>query len=64
MVDLVKIKKFIEDKGIEVESAEIEYVAKDEAEASESDKEKVEKFIESLDEDEDVSDYYTNIKNI
>lgn len=59
--DLQKLKKFFDDKGIATESAEIEYVAKDEAEISAEDKEKIEKFIEELDENEDVSDYYTNV---
>lgn len=59
--DLQGVKKFIEDKGIQTESADIEYVAKDELELSDEEKEKVEKVIEELEDNEDVSDYYTNI---
>jgi len=59
--DLSKVKTFFEEKEIKVESADIEYVAKEEGELKESDEEKLEKFIETLDEDEDVSDYYTNL---
>jgi len=61
--DLQKIKKYFDDKGIETESAEMEYVAKDEIEASESDLEKIQKFIDTLEESDDVADYYTNIAN-
>ncbi len=59
--ELSKIKTFLQEKNIATESADIEYVAKDEAEISEDDTAKVEKFIESLEEDEDISDYYTNL---
>jgi YebC/PmpR family DNA-binding regulatory protein len=59
--DLQKVKKFLDDKQINVESAEIEFVAKDEAAVRESDREKFEKFIEALEENEDVSDYYVNV---
>lgn len=58
--DLQKVKKFLEEKNIKTESAEIEYVAKEDQKLSEEDKEKVEKFIETLENNEDVSDYYTN----
>ena len=59
--DLVKVKKFLDDKEIQVESADIEYVPKETAEASDDDKEKIEKFIEDLEDNEDVADYYTNV---
>jgi len=54
------VKQFLDEKNIKAESAEIEYVAKEELEISEEDKEKIEKFIEELEELEDVADYYTN----
>ncbi|NCD00750.1 YebC/PmpR family DNA-binding transcriptional regulator [bacterium] len=60
--DLQNIKQVLEDKKIETESAEIEYVAKDEQEISEDDKDKIGNFIDALEDDEDVSDYYTNLK--
>ena len=62
--DLQKIKQFFDSKNINTESAEIEYVAKDELEASGEDKEKLKKFIEELENNEDVSDYYNNIGNL
>ncbi|MFH1745061.1 MAG: YebC/PmpR family DNA-binding transcriptional regulator [bacterium] len=60
--DLQSVKKFLEEKGVETESAEIEYAAKEEVEISESDREKIESFIEELEDNEDVGDYYTNVK--
>ena len=62
--DLQPTKKFLEDKGIKTESAEIEYVAKEGLEVSEADKDKLNKFTEALEDNEDVTDYYTNVLNI
>ena len=61
-VDLQKVKKYLEEKKIITESAEIEYIAKDEVDVSAEEKEKIEKFIEELENNEDVADYYTNVK--
>ena len=57
---LQNIKKFLDKEKIKAESAEIEYIAKEEKKLNEEEKEKVEKFIEELENNEDVSDYYTN----
>lgn len=62
--DLQKVKKYLDDKRIETESAEVEYIAKDEIEASEADVEKIQKFIDTLEESDDVADYYTNVSNV
>jgi len=59
--DLQVIRDFLESKGLKIESAEIEYVAKEKIELDENDKEKMEKFFEELEDNEDVSDYYTNL---
>jgi len=59
--DLSKIKTYFEEKNINTESADIEYVAKENLELDESELPKIESFIDSLEEDEDVSDYYTNL---
>jgi YebC/PmpR family DNA-binding regulatory protein len=61
MNDMQKVNKHLEDMKIKSESAELEYVCKDEMVLNAEDKEKVEKFIEALEETEDVSDYYTNV---
>jgi transcriptional/translational regulatory protein YebC/TACO1 len=58
---LQKIKEFLENKRIAVESADVEFVAKDELVLGEDARETLEKFIEELEENEDVSDYYTNV---
>jgi len=59
--DLQRVKKFLEEKSIPTESAEIEFVAKDKIVLSDEDNEKVDKVIDELEGNEDVSDYYTNI---
>lgn len=59
--DLQKVKKFLEEKNIKTESAEIEYIAKEDFLLSSEEKERVEKFIEELEDNEDVADYYTNV---
>ncbi len=59
-IDLQKIKQFLEDKKIKTESAEIEYVAKEHINLNVEEKERLEKFVEALENDEDVADYYTN----
>jgi len=58
--DLQKVKQFLEAKNIATEKADIEYVAKEPAELKTEEKDRVEKFIEELDNNEDVADYYTN----
>ena len=59
--DLAKVKKFLEEKNIKTETAEIEYVPKEIMAVSDEDKEKIEKFIADLEDCEDVADYYTNV---
>lgn len=58
--DMQKIKEFLETKGLKVE-AEIESVPKERIKMEEADKEKLEKFFEELEDNEDVNDYYTNL---
>lgn len=58
--DLQKVKQFLETKNIKTESAEIEYAAKEPGHLTDEEKTKVKKFIETLDGNEDVADYYTN----
>ncbi len=59
--DLQKVKNFLEQKNIKIESADIEYVEKEKQQVSKDDRDKVEKFIEELENCEDVADYYTNV---
>jgi YebC/PmpR family DNA-binding regulatory protein len=61
VADLQIVKKFLEEKEIKTETAEIEYVTKEMQEVKEEDKEKLEKFTEALENNEDISDYYLNV---
>lgn len=62
--DFQKVKNFLEEKNIAPESAEIEFVSKEDVALEDADKETVEKFIEELEDNEDVADYYHNIANL
>ncbi len=57
-----KVKGWLESKKLETASAAIEYVAKEKISLSDEDRAKVESFIDVLENDEDVSDYFTNIE--
>ncbi|MFA5420851.1 MAG: YebC/PmpR family DNA-binding transcriptional regulator [Patescibacteria group bacterium] len=59
--NLQKTKKILEDKELEIESAEIEYVAKDKNELSEEELNKLKNFLDILDENEDVNSFYLNV---
>jgi YebC/PmpR family DNA-binding regulatory protein len=60
--NLMKVKNYLDNKSLATESAEIEYVAKEKAKVENPEElEKLEKFIEALEENEDVSDYYMNV---
>ena len=61
--DLEKMKKALEEKQIKIDSASLDYVAKEEVELSEKEKEQAQKLFEALDENEAVNDIYSNIKN-
>ncbi|MCH8049142.1 YebC/PmpR family DNA-binding transcriptional regulator [Patescibacteria group bacterium] len=58
--DLQKVEEAVKSAGLTVESADLEYIAKDEIKLSEEDEAKLEKFIELLDDDDDVTNVYTN----
>ncbi|HTW97002.1 MAG TPA: YebC/PmpR family DNA-binding transcriptional regulator [Candidatus Methylomirabilis sp.] len=60
--NLQKVKTYLEGKGVATESAEIEYVAKDTIEVTGEDATKIDGLIAALDENEDVADYYSNLK--
>lgn len=59
--ELQKIKDYLDEKNVVVESAEIEYVPKETIELFGDEAAKFEKFIDALDENEDVSEFYTNV---
>lgn len=59
--DLQKLKNFLDQQNIATETAEIQYVAKEKMAIEEADdRAKMEKFIDLLEDCEDISDYYTN----
>jgi YebC/PmpR family DNA-binding regulatory protein len=59
--NFAQVKKWLDEKKLVTTSAEIEYVAKEKVQLSDTDREKVSTFIEALESDEDVSEYYSNI---
>jgi len=58
---LQQVKQNLENQGIKIESTGIEFVAKEKIEVSNEQGEKISKLFEELDEQQDVSNYYTNI---
>ncbi len=61
--DLDNVKKALEEKGIKIESASLDFVAKEEVELSEKEKQQAEKLFESLDDNDSINDIYSNLKN-
>ena len=59
--DLQKVKQALEKKNIVTESADIEYVAKEKKELTGEEKEKFERFIDAIEDNDEVAEYYTNI---
>ena len=59
--DLHKVSSFLETRGLKAAGAEIEYVAKEKLALNPENQEKIDKFFEELDGNEDVSDYYSNL---
>ncbi len=53
--------KALEDKGIEVKKATIEYIANTPVDLSDKQLEEIEALIDKLEDDEDVQNVYTNI---
>jgi len=60
--DLETVKKNLEEKGLKVASASLSYVAKEEVEISEKDKEQAQKLFEALDGSDAVNGIYSNMK--
>jgi len=61
--DLDNVKKNFEEKGYKINSASLGWVAKEDVSLSEKDKEQTDKLFEALDENEAVTNIYSNIKN-
>ena len=60
--DLEKIKKFLEEKKIKIESASLDWVPKEEISLDEKTKGACQKLFDALDENEAVQEIYSNMK--
>ena len=60
--DLEKVKKNLEERGTKVESASLDWVAKEQIELNEKQKESCQKLFEALDENDAVQEIYSNMK--
>ncbi len=60
--ELEKVKKNLEEKDIKIDSASLDWVAKETIENEEKEKESYEKLFEALDENDAVQDIYSNLK--
>ncbi|MBD5237774.1 MAG: YebC/PmpR family DNA-binding transcriptional regulator [Bacteroidales bacterium] len=56
------IQKFLEDKGMEIVSAEFERIPTDYKEVTEEQREQLDKLLEKFEDDEDVQNVFHNIK--
>jgi len=61
--DLEQVKKALEIKNIKIESAGLDYVAKEEVAVSDREKEQAQRLFEALDENDAVNEIYSNLKN-
>ena len=59
--ELEKVKKQIEARGIKVESASLDWVAKEVISITDKDKASCQELFEALDENEDVQEIYSNL---
>lgn len=60
--ELERVKKNLEEKGIKIEGASLDWVAKEEISVDEKAKESCQKLFESLDENDAVQEIYSNVK--
>jgi YebC/PmpR family DNA-binding regulatory protein len=60
--ELEIVKKALEEKGIKIESASLDLIAKEEVTLTEKENEQAQRLFEALDDNEAVNDIYSNIK--
>lgn len=60
--ELAVVKKALEEKGLTIESANLGWSAKEKVEASQGDRETLEKLFNDLDENDSVQAIYSNLK--
>lgn len=61
--DFENVKKSLEEKGIKIESSALDFIAKEEVEISEKEKDQSQRLFDALDENDAVNDIYSNLKN-
>lgn len=61
--DLERVKKYLEEKQIKIDSTSLDWVAKEEISISDKEKEQAQQLFEALDENDSVNDIYSNLKN-
>lgn len=59
--DLEKIKKSLENQGLEIDSSSLDWIAKEEIPLDKEGQKKVESFFEELDENDDIQEIYSNL---
>ena len=57
------VKKGLEEKNIKIESASIDFVAKEEVTISDKEKEQAQRLFDALDDNDAVNEIYSNLKN-
>jgi len=60
--ELERVKENLEEKGVKIEGASLDWVAKEEISVDEKAKESCQKLFESLDENDAVQEIYSNVK--
>lgn len=60
--DLEVVKKSLEEKGLTIGSAKLEFVPKDEVEISEKEKEQLTRLYEAFNENDSINDIFSNLK--
>ncbi len=59
---LQSVKTYLEGKNVTVESAGLEYVAKDCIDPAGEDAEKIERLLSAMEDNQDISEYFSNLK--
>jgi YebC/PmpR family DNA-binding regulatory protein len=60
--ELEKVRKALEDRGVKIESASLDWVAKELTDVNERDGEACQKLFDALDDNDAVQDIYSNLK--
>jgi len=61
--DLETVKKALEEKQIKIESSSLSYIAKEEVQLSEKEKEQAQRLFDALDDNDAINEIYSNTKS-